>query len=202
VRKSNNEPPLNLLEINFHSLLTILENNNMNKIVIFTLISLFFISHSHAEEVNGVNFVKVSNRIDTSGQPSRELLENVTVKGYSLVVNLAPPLSQGSILEEGGLVAKTGARYLNIPVDWDKPTYNDFQFFSDVLNSQTAEKVLVHCQINMRGSLFTFLYRVVHEEIDPATALEKMTLVWAPTEQWLDFAQMVLDRNSVEFELY
>jgi hypothetical protein len=71
-----------------------------------------------------------------------------------------------------------------------------------VLNSQTAEKVLVHCQINMRGSLFTFLYRVVHEKVDPATALEKMTLVWVPADQWLEFAQMVLDRNSIEFELF
>ena len=174
----------------------------MNKIIISTLISLFFISFSHAEESNGANFVKVSDRIDTSGQPSKELLENFKVKGYSLVVNLAPPLSEGSLLEEGGLVAQSGARYVNIPVDWQQPTYNDFQFFSDVLNSQTAEKVLVHCQINMRASLFTFLYRVVHEKIDPAIALEKMTLVWAPADQWLEFAQMVLDKNKIEFELF
>ena len=174
----------------------------MNKILISTLISCFFVSYCHAEGLNGANFVEVSKRIDTSGQPSKELLENFTVKGYSLVVNLAPPLSEGSILDEGGLVAQSGARYVNIPVDWKQPSYNDFQFFSDVLNSQTADKVLVHCQINMRASLFTFLYRVVHEEIDPAVALEKMTLVWAPADQWLEFAQMVLDKNNVDYELF
>ena len=174
----------------------------MNKVIIPTLMSLFFISYSYATDLNGANFVKVSDRIDTSGQPTLATLKDFTVTGYALVVNLAPPLSDGSILQEGGLVAQNGARYVNIPVDWNQPTYNDFQFFSDVLNSPTTDKVLVHCQINMRGSLFTFLYRVVHEKIDPATALEKMTLVWAPTDQWLEFAQMVLDRNSVEFELF
>ena len=174
----------------------------MNKIIILALINLFFITQSVAEETNAPNFVKVSDRIDTSGQPPKELLENFSSKGYNLVVNLAPPLSQGSILEEGGLVAQTGARYVNIPVDWHKPTYADFEFFSDVLNSSTTDKVLVHCQINMRGSLFTFLYRVVHEQINPAIALEKMTLVWAPTDQWQEFAQMVLDRHEVEFDLF
>ena len=191
-----------LVKLNFYWLFTNLENNIMNRIIISALLSLFCISSSHAEEVHSANFVKVSNRIDTSGQPSKQLLENFTAKGYSLVVNLAPPLSEGSILEEASLVAQSGTRYVNIPVDWKQPTYNDFQFFSDVLNSQTADKVLVHCQINMRASLFTFLYRVVHEEIDPATALEKMTLVWAPTDQWLEFAQMVLDKNNIEFELF
>ena len=174
----------------------------MNKIILFVLLNLISINQTQAEDINGANFVKVSDRIDTSGQPAKELLENFSSKGYDLVVNLAPPLSQGSILDEGGLVAQTGARYVNIPVDWHKPTYADFEFFSDVLNSSTADKVLVHCQINMRGSLFTFLYRVVHEKIDPAVAQEKMTLVWAPTDQWQEFAQMVLDKNGVEFDLF
>ena len=174
----------------------------MNKILAFALINLLCIIQSHADEIYGTNFVNVSDRIDTSGQPPKELLENFKDKGYSLVVNLAPPLSHGSILDEGGLVGQAGIRYVNIPVDWQKPTYADFEFFSDVLNSSTANKVLVHCQINMRGSLFTFLYRVVHEKIDPTVALEKMTLVWAPTDQWLEFAQMVLDRNGVEFDLF
>ncbi|MBL4773529.1 MAG: protein tyrosine phosphatase family protein [Alcanivoracaceae bacterium] len=118
-----------------------------------------------------------------------------------MVINLAPPLSNGSILAEGGLVAQTGSRYVNIPVDWKNPTEEDFEFFSHILNGPAAKNVLVHCQINMRGSLFTFLYRVIHEKIDPAIAQEKMSLVWAPTDQWQTFAQKILDKHNIDFTL-
>ncbi|MBL4659870.1 MAG: histidine phosphatase family protein [Alcanivoracaceae bacterium] len=150
---------------------------------------------------NGVNYVKVSDRIDTSGQPPRELLQRIGHKKYDLIINLAPPQSHGSIMDEGGLVAQTGTRYMNIPVDWENPAQKDFEAFSHVLNGPDADKVLVHCQINMRGSLFTFLYRVVHEKIDPAIAHEKMALVWAPSDQWQKFAQSILDKNNIDFTL-
>jgi protein tyrosine phosphatase (PTP) superfamily phosphohydrolase (DUF442 family) len=169
---------------------------------------LVFCAHAHDNMtaskhfVNGKNFVKVSDRIDTSGQPSLASLKSIGEKEYDLIINLAPPLSQGSILEEGGLVAKTGASYVNIPVDWNKPTINDFEFFSQVLGASKHQKVLVHCQINMRGSIFTFLYRVVVEKIDADSAYEKMTEVWKPSEQWLSFAQMVLQKHNVNFTFY
>jgi len=175
---------------------------DINLFLIFIIFNFQVCSHEQKDKsLNGVNFVKVSNRIDTSGQPSKELLENFADKNYDLVINLAPPLSKGSILEEGGLISQTGVKYVNIPVDWNNPTEEDFNFFSDVLNAKGQNKILVHCQINMRGSLFTFLYRVVHEKIDPELAHEKMTLVWEPTEQWLTFAQDILDINKIHYSL-
>jgi hypothetical protein len=50
------------------------------------------------------NFVPVSDRIDTSGQPSPAQLAGLKQKGYGLVINLAPPNTVGSIAEEGLLV--------------------------------------------------------------------------------------------------
>jgi len=174
---------------------------------IFTFLSHHVIANAETETKsqpieNGVNFVKVSDRIDTSGQPSLGLLESFSEKNYGLVINLAPPLSKGSIMQEGGLIAKNGTKYVNIPVDWQHPTWQDFDFFSQVLNISGNKKILVHCQINMRGSLFTFLYRVIHEKIDPVIAQEKMTAVWVPTDQWLTFAQAMLDKHHIEFTLF
>jgi protein tyrosine phosphatase (PTP) superfamily phosphohydrolase (DUF442 family) len=176
--------------------------NTMKLLIIFisSLIITNAMAHDHSSEnINGVNFVKASNRIDTSGQPPLELLENFKQKNYDLVINLAPPQADGSIMNEGGLIAQTGAKYVNIPVDWKNPTKVDFDFFSTVLNNKDQKNVLVHCQINMRGSLFTFLYRVVHEKIDPEIAYEKVALVWTPSDQWLTFAQMILKENNIEY---
>jgi hypothetical protein len=51
------------------------------------------------------NFVAVSERIHTSGQPSAAQLGGLKDKGYGLVINLAPPTTLGSISDEGMFVA-------------------------------------------------------------------------------------------------
>lgn len=176
--------------------------NTMKLLIIFisSLVISSAMAHDHSNDnINGKNFVKVSDRIDTSGQPPLKLLENFKQKDYDLVINLAPPQADGSIMSEGGLIAQTGTRYVNIPVDWKNPTKADFDFFSSTLNNKDHKNVLVHCQINMRGSLFTFLYRVVHEKIDPEVAYEKVAAVWVPKDHWLAFAQMILKENNIEY---
>jgi protein tyrosine phosphatase (PTP) superfamily phosphohydrolase (DUF442 family) len=149
-----------------------------------------------------MNFVAVSGRIHTSGQPSAAQLGGLHARGYELVVNLAPPTSAGSIADEGMRVAQTGTVYINIPVDWHAPRYDDFLLFSDILDRAGHRQALVHCQINKRASLFTFLYRVVREGVSPDLAYESVTAIWAPDEHWKDFARLVLKRHNIDFEPY
>ena len=96
--------------------------NLKNFLYLFSFFIMFTYQVSAQKEkkviINGVNFVKVSDRIDTSGQPPKVLLEHFADKNYDLVINLAPPLSKGSVLEEGSLIAQSGTKYVNIPVDW------------------------------------------------------------------------------------
>ena len=146
------------------------------------------------------NFVAVSERIDTSGQPSAAQLGGLKDKGYGLVINLAPPTTLGSISDEGMLVARTGISYLNIPVDWHSPRYEDFELFSNVLRQSGSMHVLVHCQVNKRASVFTFLFRVVHDGAAPDRAWENVDAVWVPDEHWKDFARMVLKRHKIEYD--
>jgi hypothetical protein len=69
------------------------------------------------------------------------------------------------------------------------------------MNGARDRKVLVHCQLNMRASAFTFLYRVVHEQVPPQQALEALRAVWIPRDQWADFVAAVLDRHAIDFAL-
>ena len=146
------------------------------------------------------NFVAVSERIHTSGQPSATQLGGLRDKGYGLVINLAPPATSGSISDEGMLVARTGISYLNIPVDWHSPRYEEFELFSNVLGQSGSMRVLVHCQVNKRASVFTFLFRVVHDGAAPDRAWENVSAVWVPDEHWKDFARMVLKRHKFEYD--
>jgi protein tyrosine phosphatase (PTP) superfamily phosphohydrolase (DUF442 family) len=149
----------------------------------------------------GANYVAATERLHTAGQPSAAMLASLSEQGFELVVNLAPPSSPGAVPDEGKLIAEDGPTYVNIPVVWQQPTYEDFALFSAVMNGARDRKVLVHCQLNMRASAFTFLYRVIHEGVAPEEALEALRAVWIPRDQWATFTADVLARHDVEFTL-
>lgn len=149
----------------------------------------------------GVNYVAATERLHTAGQPDADTLATLGSQGFGLVVNLAPPNNQGAVANEGKLVAENGPTYVNIPVNWQKPTYEDFALFSAVMEGAQDRKVLVHCQLNMRASAFTFLYRVVHEGVPPEQAFEALRQVWVPRDQWADFTALVLERHHIDFTL-
>src|SRR5688572_15068781 len=148
-----------------------------------------------------VNYVAATERIHTAGQPDAATLATLGERGFELVVNLAPPNNQGAVPEEGKLVAEDGPTYVNIPVNWQKPTHEDFELFSAVMNGARDRKVLVHCQLNMRASAFAFLYRVVHEAVPPEEAMKSLSAVWVPRDQWADLTAEVLQRHHIDFEL-
>jgi protein tyrosine phosphatase (PTP) superfamily phosphohydrolase (DUF442 family) len=149
----------------------------------------------------GVNYVAATERLHTAGQPDAATLSTLAEQGFELVVNLAPPNNQGAVAEEGKLVAEDGPTYVNIPVVWQKPTYEDFALFSAVMNGARERKVLVHCQLNMRASAFAFLYRVIHENTPPEEAMKALSAVWIPRDQWATFTADVLARHNVDFKL-
>jgi protein tyrosine phosphatase (PTP) superfamily phosphohydrolase (DUF442 family) len=137
----------------------------------------------------------------SSAQPAADWLRKARDNGYDVVVNLAPPQVQGSIREEGGLVGATGATYVNIPVDFRHPTPEDFRFFSEVIKANASRNVLVHCQVNLRGTSFTFLYRVVHENADVAEEWKKLTGIWTPDDVWRRFIEDTLRANGKQVDL-
>lgn len=147
------------------------------------------------------NLISVSERIDTSGQPSAQQLTGMRQAGYDLVINLAPPGSPGSIDNEGSLVTGSGVTYVNIPIDWNNPQLNDFKLFSAILNNSAHRQILVHCQVNRRASLFSFLYRVIHEKADADQAYENVTSIWSPDPHWIDFANEVMSAHQIQFDL-
>ena len=152
-------------------------------------------------EEHPLNYVIASERLHTSGQPDSEQLATLSDNGFGLVINLATPTSPNTIPDEGKLVTQGGAAYVNIPVDWRAPTVEEFDFFSGILNQSTHERVLVHCMLNYRASLFTFLYRTVHQGVAPEEAYEAVAAVWEPEDQWLDFGHRVLERHGIDFRL-
>lgn len=148
------------------------------------------------------NLVQWRPGLTSSAQPDAAYLKRAKALGYDIVINLAPPEYKEAVEAEGALLAAQGVAYLNIPVNFSNPTAEDFRLFSDVMKSVQKKNVLVHCQVNLRGSSFTFLYRVIHEGAADDEARGKLNSVWAPNPTWKKFIESVLAANGRKAEIF
>ena len=78
----------------------------------------------------------------------------------------------------------------------------DFESFVQVMNRLEGRKVLVHCQVNMRASSLTFLYRAIVGKEKPEQAYEAVAKVWSPEGPWKRLMVSQLRKAGIEFEPY
>lgn len=104
------------------------------------------------------NYRKVDDDVITGGQPLEEQLQAAAQEGFKTVINLAPHNSRNSLPDEAGLVKSLGMTYTYIPVDWGKPTEQDFEAFESAMQQRPEGKTLIHCQANFRVTAFYSLY--------------------------------------------
>lgn len=141
-----------------------------------------------------LNFLPLSERIGTAGQPTVEQFELIRAAGYEVVVNLALPSSSHAIAHEKTIVEALGMQYIPIPVIWENPTLEDLEAFFGVMNANAETPVFVHCAMNMRVSAFMYLYRRICQHIEDEIAKPDLNKIWTPNPVWSDFIQGAIHR--------
>jgi protein tyrosine phosphatase (PTP) superfamily phosphohydrolase (DUF442 family) len=154
------------------------------------------------EALKAPNVIPISARLVTSGQPTADALAHLASQGFGAVIYLAPPTVSDAVREEADIVRHQGLEYVNIPIEFGAPTAADFQAFVDAMKRFGDRKVLVHCQVNMRASSMTFLYRVVVGHESPEQAYEAVAKVWSPSGAWRKLLVNELRKANVAFEPY
>lgn len=142
----------------------------------------------------------ISPKLATSGQPTKVFLGTLKEQGFEAVVYLAPPTVGDAIAEEDLVIGRQGLLYVNIPIEFMKPTAADFDSVSRILKALDGRKVFVHCQANFRASSMVFLYRVIHGREDPEKAWEAVAGVWKPNAIWAAFIRETLRAHQIAFE--
>ncbi len=158
--------------------------------------------HAAEAPLQAPNVVPISDDLVTSGQPTAEALAHLSEQGFGAVIYLAPPTVSDAVPTEADMVRKQGMEFVNIPIPFNNPTSADFQAFVAAMERLGGRKVLVHCQVNMRASSMTFLYRVIVRGVKPEQAYESVTTVWSPHGPWKDLLVAELRRAGVAFEPY
>ena len=139
-------------------------------------------------DLDGIyNFLSLTDRVATAGQPTEAEIAAVKEAGYEAVINLLPADSPNALPEEAEIVAALGLEYVHIPVDWASPQTADAERFFDVMDSYRGRRVFVHCAANMRVSAFLYLYRTLRQHVPPAVAVGDLRRVWTPNETWQRF---------------
>jgi protein tyrosine phosphatase (PTP) superfamily phosphohydrolase (DUF442 family) len=132
---------------------------NIPTIPLPTLLSfLSFAAFGQSDQgIKAPNVVAISERLVTSGQPTPESLANLSKQRFQAVIYLAPPSVPDAVANEPEVVRSQGLAFVNIPIQWSKPTEADFQSFVVAMKRFQGKKILVHCQANLRASAMTFM---------------------------------------------
>jgi protein tyrosine phosphatase (PTP) superfamily phosphohydrolase (DUF442 family) len=141
-----------------------------------------------------LNFLPISERVSTAGQPTVEQFAGIQEAGYQIVVNLAPPGSTNWIANEKEIVESLRMKYISIPVIWEHPTLENLSQFFSVMNENESIPIFVHCAKNMRVSAFIYLYRRIEKQVDEAIAQADLYKIWTPNQTWSQFIQAALEQ--------
>ena len=133
------------------------------------------------------NFVVVSDRLGTAGQPSEAQLRDVAAAGFDVVVNLGLLDPRYCLPDEAGTVASLGLAYHHIPVDFSAPQADDLRRFFDVMDGARDQKVFVHCAANYRVSSFVALYGEARFGWSSDQGDAHIRRIWEPNETWVRF---------------
>ena len=144
-----------------------------------------------SESLDGIyNYLLIDDLFATSGQPSERQFELIKDAGYETVINLAPSsIIENSVVDESNLLTRLNLRYIHIPVDFKRPTEEDFQAFVEVLDKFASRKIWIHCAANMRVSAFVYRYRRQVLGESGATALDDLHRIWEPVGVWKTFVE-------------
>jgi protein tyrosine phosphatase (PTP) superfamily phosphohydrolase (DUF442 family) len=144
-----------------------------------------------------VNYREYSATFASAGQPTEAQLELARDAGFERVIYIAFSTDGNALANEDRLVRDLGMEYVQIPVVWTAPMIADYESFAAVMQRDPDKKTLLHCQINARASAFSFLYRVLHDNVPLAEAKADMNTVWEPNETWRELIFDVLETNGV-----
>ena len=139
-----------------------------------------------------LNYHQSTDKIATSGQPTRKELFDIAAEGYKTMVNLAMHDSDNAIADEGSIVASLGMSYFHIPVPFDAPSADHLRTFIGIMETQADRPVWVHCAVNARVSAFMYQYLTKVKGISAQAATSPLLAKWRPRmdDSWQKFIGM------------
>lgn len=176
-----------------------MKNFSILTVLLILLSSVALAVEEPATELAAItNFRQYSDSFASAGQPTREQFQTLKDEGFERIVYIAFTNNPNALADEDQVVKGLGMEYMQVPVDFSNPLPDDFYAFADSMERNTDKKTLLHCQVNARATAFSFLYRVIYQDVPLAEAKADMNTVWQPNEVWRDFVFEVLAQHDID----
>jgi uncharacterized protein (TIGR01244 family) len=133
------------------------------------------------------HWLRLDDRVTTSGQPTEEQLREIAALGVRYVINLGLHSHEKALPDEAASVSALGMTYVHIPVDFKNPTRADFDAFRAAFEACGDNPVHVHCIANYRVSAFIYRYRCAVLGMDSDLARADLDRIWHPDSVWAAF---------------
>ncbi|WP_374438161.1 protein tyrosine phosphatase family protein [Inhella sp.] len=148
------------------------------------------------------NVLQVAPDLVCSGQPKPASLQRLGALGFDAVIYLAPPTVGDAVPQEPEWLRSQGIEFVNVPMVWERPTLEQVDEVLGILSGWRGNKrkVLVHCQVNFRGSSLVFLHRVLGRQEPAEAAWADLSRVWSPNRTWMELIRSALRRAGHGFE--
>ena len=135
------------------------------------------------------NWLRLDERITTSGQPTEAELAAIQALGVRHIVNLGLHSHEKALPDEAATVGRLGMTYIHTPVDFQNPAETDFSRFCETMAQLDDVPVHVHCIANYRVSAFFFRYRRAVLGMNDGTARIDLDRIWQPEGVWAEFVK-------------
>ncbi len=172
-------------------------NEVLFKILLLLTIYLSIMTVCYASESDIINFSDYSKQFSSSGQPTETQLKQLKKSGYERIIYIAFSGNSTALKNEDEIVNSLGMTYIHIPVSFQNPTVEEFEVFAAIMQSAADNKTLLHCQVNYRASVYSFLYRVIFNKVPMDIAKQDLDKIWEPDVVWFKFLQTVLNRYQI-----
>ncbi len=141
------------------------------------------------------NYLKVSETLTSSGQPTEMEFKAIAEAGFEVVINLTMPNSENVIPEEGYIVTARGMSYTHLPIPYDAPSGEHLKTFLGIMDAFAGKKCWVHCVVNQRVSAFLFQYHKLVLGMSDEDARKVIIPGWQPENVWREF--MALKKQDI-----
>lgn len=133
------------------------------------------------------NWRRLDKRLTTSGQPTEDQLCELAALGVTDVINLGLHTHKQALPDEASSLRRLGIAYIHIPVDFARPTEQDFAHFCAAMDTVGERRVHVHCIANMRVSAFLYRWQRDVRGASSEQARALMDSLWRPGNVWAAF---------------
>lgn len=134
------------------------------------------------------NHVAITENTHTCGSINTKDIAALKSAGFQHIISLNTD-DLKVIQKERETVESLGMEFIHIPVSWEDPSIESLRQFFEQMESQENSRLLVHCELNWRVSVFMYLYRTLILKEEESLARKDVLQVWNPwkDQTWMAF---------------